>query len=527
MQLQSQQNNAQNRSVNMLMGAGRAVLTFKRIIEMIEARRMQREYEEKLEILHEGEVSGKLQNASLGTLEDAIALGLTEKGDHFIGAMEGRLLFWNGELGISAMGLTGSGKSTTLAIPTIINQGGRMSSVICDIKSELYYTTAIGRAELDGKDVIPINPFGLLDAGTVQVNPLQDLIDMAANGENINDRARAKTRMIFGDPEKQGANAWIQKGAMSRRFLPFLIWTAEEEPERCTLGHAFDFSISTIKETCDILSAMTLSEAGAGLVKRLAAQALEIYEADPETAAREHGWIHDNMGDTLELYAIGSPVRDFTSRTSVDLTLLKKCPQAVYVMIPDDYAISHGKFISLIFDYIIETVAKASGDIRVSFQIDEFANLPEMGVMKKALRLYRDRGIRITTYVQDRDGYDAYSTPTTKGYKMFEENTIGLLWGLRDNQHMKAVEERAGYYAVRVMAHNAGAGLLAGNSGASDSETLTPNLPVSTIGQICHGKAILEIPGEKTFIIDRVPWWEIEPWRNYIVDKNKYPMPNY
>jgi hypothetical protein len=41
------------------------------------------------------------------------------------------------------------------------------------------------------------------------------------------------------------------------------------------------------------------------------------------------------------------------------------------------------------------------------------------------------------------------------------------------------------------------------------TKQFTPALPVSEINTIADGEAILHIPGQPLFVIDRKPWWEM------------------
>ena len=104
---------------------------------------------------------------------------------------------------------------------------------------------------------------------------------------------------------------------------------------------------------------------------------------------------------------------------------------------------------------------------------------------------------------------------------------VCLSWGIQDTAHAKSTEDRVGHRHVTMTGLNVSESLLAGGSGESSHNQLYPVLPVSEISKIAFGKAILEIPGKKTFIIDRVPWWKIPAFDQYIVNPRNRPMPPF
>lgn len=491
------------------------------LVEMSQLGQVNTAHEEALARIAEGEASGVQQAARLGDERETEKL---RDGNLYLGTYptsDGDIpLFFNEDKGIVVMGGAGTGKTSTLVIPSIIHCGGRCSSIINDIKGELSWTTALGRAKLDGIEPILLNAWRMHDWDTTQFNPLDDLTAAAHNGRNVIDRAKAKVRMLFGDPQDHGSNAWILEDAMERSEL-YLIWRAYETPDECTLGSLWDFASATSEEVTDILLDMAESKCADGYVSRLAKKILEAHL--DENQKSQNIWITQTLQKAVDMFGHGSVLRKFTERTTVDLSDLKKRPRAIYVMTPDRFAFSHAKFIALLFDSLIEKVAFSEGDGEVAFELDEFANLPKMDCMVKALRLYRDRGVRLRFYVQDRDGFKAYEREG--GYKVFRENTIGLTWAQKDAQLMKDIEAQAGYDARRISNTSAGAGLLVGTSSVNDQEILVPVLPEADIARVAEGRAILEISGQLTLIINRVPWWKIIPWRPHIRNQKQEPMP--
>ncbi len=491
----------------------------KNVLDLVHAVNIRKQREETAERIEEGSASGKLQKSELGGEEEKQAL---LSGNLFVGAREGVLQMYDGELSMVTMGGPGSGKSSRVSLPNIIHSGGRRSTVINCVNGQASWMTCPGRKILDGQEPILLNFWGMHGWRSDYYNPLQRVIDAARKGQPVNDMVKATMGLLHGNLERHGQNAWLYRQGKTLGDIE-TIFNAHEEPENCTFGNIWDLSTSTMDQMKDRLNAMTLSDAGEGYVARKAAQLLDGYQH--ESAAEHLSWVTESLEETFALYAPGSPLREFTSKTTIDVSRLKKRPQALYIMTPDKYAVSHARHTALMFDCLIEELAEAEGECKILFELDEFAQLPRMNSILTCLRLYRDRGLRLNIHVQDPDGFSQYKDDG--GYAAFQNLTIGLTLGVRNVSHMKDMQERAGYDAVRVATSNIGSGGLSGQWGMGESEMVTPILPVSKIAQMKPGQAILEIPGFRTMMIDTVPWWLIEPWRQYMVNNRTHPVPRF
>lgn len=482
----------------------------------IEARRM-REY------IESGTVSGKLQSAALGTEADAEAFGLFDPSNGpFLGFFYDRPIFYPQNTHLATLAPTGGGKGVTQVIPNIVLGGGNTSYVILDLKDgELSWCTAEARAALDGHDPVFANPFGVHGWPNTPFNPFQDAIDGAAGGRKIVDLAAAKVRMLIGDTERRAQNAWIYEDAGKMTWM-LLVENAHHQPEHCNPAWMWDFANGTFEDFVAYCEVAQHSPAADGFVATIARALLDRY-GDEKTD--QLGWVMDAMAQTFSLYGRGSHLRASVQETGFDLAKLKQRPCALYLMIPDMFAKSHGKHVSLLLDYIFGAVARASGSVPVTVLADEFSNFPRIDSITTVLRLYREKGVRLWTFVQDRAGYAAYKEEGA--HKPFEDNSVQIIWGLSDAAHSKDIEALAGYNAVAVTGFNTSAGVTAPGAGQSLSEQVTPVLPVSDIAQIGPGRALLLINGYKIFVIERRAWWDIDFVKPYVRDKFKDPPPPF
>ena len=456
-----------------------------------------------------GVVSGRLQKASLGTIEDAEAIGLFNGAGPILGYLEGRRAQYGGDMSLSCLGPAGTGKTTTLGMVELVRSAGKESIIALDLKDgELSWATAEARAELDGIEPTMWNPWGIHNWGTCRINPFQGLIDRAKRGEPIVDDVKSYARICLGDPKEDGENGWLRADATTIAEMVITEY-AEHEPELCHPGALWDFANKSHEDFGVLCDLWRHSPAGGGFV---ATVANALHDQYGEERTKQFSWVMKTLADAFALYGKGSMLRDVVSTTDIDIASFKHRPRTLYIVLPDHYAHSHGPVVSLLLDYVFDVLGREKGTVRTTVLADEWSNFPRVDAALKVLRLYRSKNVRLWTFVQDRDGYHAYEAEG--GYRPFEANTVQLIWGL-DASHAKDIEIRAGYNAVAVPGVNTSAGVNAPGAGVSAGEQVTPILPVSEIARIAAGRAILLIPGEKVFILDRLPYWampDIAPW---------------
>jgi len=501
-----------------------AVFTFNRILEIwhtIQGRRRSfLESERAKAQIEQGEVSGKLQDAKLGTLEDAKRLGLVKKageklGGVYLGHLEGHPLFMSTDHHLTVMGMSGSMKTLSIVLPNIISLGlGNESTVFFNMKNdELYNATHKGRTKIDGKLVIHIDHFIENDPLPICINPLHDLIESVKDGRMIVDDCFEKVEMLFSHCQHIGNNSWISDDAKKITHLLLVEW-ATINPDRCWLGAFWDFSTLSHEDFGKELLAMCESKTASGFVAMQAAKIIDQYGREH---TEQYDWVLDSFQKAFKLFGRGSVLRDKTQFSHFDPATLPQELRTASINCPSKFSVSHAQYALLMSDYFIKRIAQAKNrKHRVTFCLDEFGNIPKIPSMAQALRLYREidngLGIRIITVVQDREAFAKYKNEGA--HKVFEENSVCLLWGI-SGAHAKEVSEKAGYKSVSIATASHSAGISADGGGQAMGETLTPVLPVSQIAQDFQGKGILDLK-EKIFIVDRPPYWEIDFVKDYI-----------
>ncbi|MCB1832633.1 MAG: type IV secretory system conjugative DNA transfer family protein, partial [Geminicoccaceae bacterium] len=411
---------------------------------------------------------------------------------------------------ICVMGMAGLGKTTSISAPNIMHllTGGSAdcppeSLIVLDWKNgELTRMAAAGTHELTGEPAIVYAPFA--DDNAVGINVFDDIIRLAERGEPIVDAARARLNSFYSEKiASAGQNSWIDRDALGLSLL-VIAARAYLDPEAATLGGLWDFSQASLDDITGFMEvASEQSDLAGGFIAAGASGFLNRYGSDNQ---RELRWILQSMSETFSLFARGSRLRRATQTSTVDISALKKQPRAVFIQIPDRFIDTAASFVLGVLDYMIETLAHADGPVRVSIVAEEFSALPYSESILKWVRVYRSLGIRIITVVQDRSGFSRFKKQG--GHQTFEQNSVKLYFGLSDADHLQHLERRAGKRSVLIPNRSTSLGLQVPGRSTGGTEMLTPVLPVSEIARIGAGKAILDMPGQPLFILERKPWWE-------------------
>lgn len=222
--------------------------------------------------------------------------------------------------------------------------------------------------------------------------------------------------------------------------------------------------------------------------------------------------------DALSAFSPGSALANATSANEIDFGEMKHRPMSVYLCVPSSKIGVAAPWIAMILNHAIEQIAAATGPNRVRFLIDEFAQLPApIPALMKALRLYRGRGMLISMYTQGRFSLrDAgYSEAAIK--EIEDQAACIQAWGVEDPSLSKDFEYWSGNTSiVQVNSSHSGGQIAQGSLGRAEQKRSV--LQAEDIRRINDGKQIIKIPGYPLFVVDRVPYWRVTPWKSQLRD---------
>lgn len=453
--------------------------------------------------------SGLLGNAALGTLQEAGRARLLDPDGFYLGSLSGLPLFYSGNAHLLTYARTGGGKGRDVILPNLAHVG-RQSLVVVDVKDgENAYASARHRARALGQKVFFLNPWNCLQAGNTRLNPLSRLVRLVAAGERV-ELAAKEIALILIPPAKRGAdNAWISQGAQ-RILAARMTFLAYERPEECRLSSLWRF----VNQGNEGL-AFDLGEMAASSHVSVSGPAHTMFSLI-EDAPKQWEAYRSDMQTALDAYDPGSELEAATDADDFDPALLKDEPATIYLMTPSGKLGVAAQWISLVTNHLIETIAAQPGEVRTLFLLDEFAQLPPMPGMTKALRLYRGRGIQLWFFAQGRFSLQERYPPEI--VKEIEDQAAVLqMWGVEDPSLLKDIEAWSGKTTVAVRGINHNGGQVEGLS-KGISEQARAVLQVEDIRAIGEGRQILKLPGHPLFVADRIPFHEIDPFRDQLLD---------
>ncbi len=454
--------------------------------------------------------TGLLGDGRLADLDDIRCAGLLDARGLFIGAFEGRLLFFNGDGPLLTYLRTGGGKGRDLLLPNMAHLRDR-SLVVVDVKDgENAYASARHRAEALGVPAIYLNPFGLQGLPNTSINPLQILVDTVRRGARIDTEANEIAQILLPPPLKQEGDAWVRKGAL--RLLSLRMeYLAHFEPELCTLAGVWRF-VNASGEQMDTAFAM-MSTCGVEAIERRSGA----FERTHAKAPKQFEAYKADATEALDAFEPGKALDAATSAHEFDFARLKREPHTVYLMLPSEKLGVAAPWISLILNYAIEAIAKQAGPVRTTFLLDEFAQLPPAPAVMKALRLYRGKGIQLWFFAQGR--FSMEGRWSREAVKEFEDQAaVMTLKNVQEPELIRDIQLWSGNETVlmRGVSHNGGT---VETAAANLGEAKRPVLQSEDILGLGNERQILKVSTMPRLVVaDSVPFYTVDPWKDQLRD---------
>ncbi|MCH9659470.1 MAG: type IV secretory system conjugative DNA transfer family protein, partial [Bacteroidetes bacterium] len=265
----------------------------------------------------------KEEDATLATYEQIEEAGLFNKPRHlYLGLLEHRMMFYNGDEALLTYGRSGSGKGRDVIQPNLAHI---KNSIVClDPKGENAKISWKHRERMQGERPIFINPWKIGGLPNHDINPFQYLIVLAIlagkekgylNCSRLLDECKKIISIIIVEPVNVGANKWVYDDAKNVLEL-LLAFLALTNPEKCTLGELWDISNSTIDEFEDLFNTMMVFEGDEGYIAKKAKKLLDGLIENENT--KSFDIITNEISNALNLYKTGSTLRTATNRTSRD-----------------------------------------------------------------------------------------------------------------------------------------------------------------------------------------------------------------
>ena len=314
-----------------------------------------------------------------------------------------RIYSVNEDLHTLTIGETGSGKTRTMVLQSIVSLGlASENMVITDIKGELSEFTAeflksIGYevVYLDFKNPLKSTRFNFLKPVIDAVN--KDDIDGAV--ELIWDITSQLVGEIKGEPIWQNGEASIIAGAIMA-----VVYDNRHRPEYQNFANVYNFLAEMCKPV-QIGKEMILpvNEYSKSLDETHPAKSLfAIGEIAP---SRTRGSFYTSALTTLKLFT-SQRLADMTSLAEFELRDLAVKKMAVYIILPEDrntYNQIAALYVGLQYQALSKMADLVGGrlKIRCNYLLDEFGNFPAIPNFLQMITVARGKGVRFNLFLQD------------------------------------------------------------------------------------------------------------------------------
>lgn len=458
------------------------------------------------------QVSDVFGTAAFAKLHDCARAGLLDPAGLYLGLLKGRPLFYRGKAHLLTIAPARQGKGVNVVIPNLLHFQG--SVLVTDPKGELAGVTAAHRADLFGQEVFILNPWGLHDLPRHRYNPLQHLIDLAADPERlrrVGDEAKGIALQLIPEPEGE-KNKYFRDGA--RRILRALMLhlATAGQPERCTLPEMWRL-LNNRRRLDEIIAEMAGSAALGGMVADLGEDLSHKIADNPEqfedflTSAQEAVDIFDPHGE------LGQAV----SASDFSLNDLKRKAMSVYVVIDQERIASHGTWLGLISRKAIDAVSRTDGPQEVLFLLDEFQNMGRLAGLSEALTALPGKGVRIWAFIQElADVTRLYGRETAQ--TLLSQAEVQQFFAVQSAQLRDQLSRQLGTRTVKTRNYSLGREMSADIS-ESVGETGRPLMSPEDIRLMGRDEQLLLIREVPPILARRIPFWCVSPW-NIFADPN-------
>lgn len=469
------------------------------------ARRRAREEES---YMRNARASGLLGDGRLAEMADFEAADLLNPDGIFLGSFGGRLAFFPGDNPILFYAPTGAGKGRDIIQPTLAHSRGR-SLIITDVKDgELAWSTAQHRAERCGQKVIFLNPGNLHGFGNTRIDPLHDIKRKAKARQAIDIPCEQLAHLLLPSNPKAGENAWVRQGAQRYLALTFEA-LAVLDPDRAYLSGAWGAFNASDEATEKWFKMMTTC--GIPSIEGRAATWHSLWANVPK---QYEAYRNDNI-DALKNYAPGSELANATSANDFDFLSLKHEPATVFLMVESDRLSVYAPWIAMLLYTAIESIASERGPVRTSLLIDEMAQLPASGILLKAIRLYRGKGIQPVIFSQGRNALrERWSMEAVKD---MEDQSLLMMKNVSDTGLIRDIELWSGNKTIlsRGKNHNGGKIETASHSLGEAKRPVLQSEDILSLGN----QWIIKAPAMPHLgILDSVHYDDVAPWKDHILD---------
>ena len=466
------------------------------------------------------------KTSRLAQLCDDFMKRLMGRVGHFIGALDGALLFydpWASKAGHMAIfGPARSGKSSTSCIGTLLNIFNilrmNFSVWVNDCKGELYFVTAAVRRYL-GHRIIALNPFGMKGIQVDTLNPFDEVTDSVVfeTGE-AHEWADIIAQAMIVEPEDKTGDNFVFRENGRRLLITLILYLAVFDAFNCNPVALRELVMASDEDLEMIANKMRDSDKEGGLIKTYGNMLLN--DLKPANQKLFYSFKVEAVM-AVKIYDGNTKFGRSTMRSTFKLEELfhPKKKVTMYQITPQAYLGTHGAYATLVSTLIIEKMARLDRRREFLMIYDEMGNMPQLPktTLKKAITLLPGLGLRLAMYFQSLSQLNMYGKDMAK----LVLDNCGLIqaWGITDPKMAEEFSRRSGKTTVKKHSYRKDPKEMDLYWSLNMDEKEEPVLSETEILQARTDEQFVLIAGQKMIKARRIPFWKVALWRE-VAQKN-------
>ena len=358
--------------------------------------------------------------------------GLRAERGIIVGKKNGKYLVVGGNEHILAYCPPGSGKSTGLTIPNLLNWPD--SCVVLDVKKDAFKKTS-GFRKKHGQKVFLWAPSDK-DGETARFNPLSYISDSKLT--RIDDVQKVASTLLPSENDK--GEIWQPE---ARTILVGIVLHLIDRNGKTNFGEVLRF----IRGTADLKNKLQalIAEYGLDPVSERA------FNSFSQKATKEASGVSTTLLSALELFE--NPIIDAaTSETDFDIRKLRKEKMTIYVGVGPGDVSRLAPILNMFFQQIVRELTVKEPDEDEPYQVmcllDEFTSLGKVPVIESSVAYLRGYHIRLFFIIQGVSQLEGvYSRPSAKTF--MQNCKIKYVSAQNDLDTAKEVSGMLGFRTVR------------------------------------------------------------------------------
>lgn len=302
------------------------------------------------------------------------------------------------------------------------------------------------REQMMGHTVHYLNPHGVLGLPDSGFDPLCIL----SRGPELKDNAALIASLLLPGHARSNANDDFFLRSGRTILCAGLLWmVAGRWPGGCSLAQLNTLLRQAPDALKGTFAAMARCPDLSGLLRRYGGEVLTTLE----TAPRQFMGALGMALQATDLYDEHSPIGRSTARGSFHPRDLKNGNTDLFVILPGRFVETQGGWTNLVMSLCMEMVGRSERADRVTFFLEEFANLGFMPGVRKAMAQYRAQGLQVVIIAQGFDQLKRIYGP--EAVAEFISLVDGVqLFGVRDPQTLDLVSGWMGQYTAKTTSQN-------------------------------------------------------------------------